>query len=83
MNSHGWIIELVLREPIHRGRGAYFVLPILSSINYVNLSFFHVATIISVILKLRLKQDVTSSIYTSFYLDAKETKLLILMNKIY
>ena len=75
----------MLREPIHRGRGAYFVLPILSSINYVNLSFFQVATIpvISVILKLRLKQDVTSSIYTSFYLDAKDTKLLILMNKIY
>ena len=49
----------------------------------MNLSLFRAVTIISVILKLRLKQDVTSSLSTSFYLDAKETKLLILMNKIY
>ena len=83
MNSHGWIIELALREPTRRGRGAYFVLPILFSINYVKLSLFQAVTIISVMLKLRLKQDVTSSIYTSFYLDAKEMKLLILKNKIY
>ena len=73
----------MLREPIQRGGGAYFVLPILSSINYVNLSLFQAVTIISVILKLTLKQDVTSSIYTSFYLDAKETKLFIFKNKIY
>ena len=59
-----------------RGRGAYFVLPILSSINYVHLSLFQVVTIISVILKLRLKQDVPSSIYTTFFSGCKRDETL-------